>query len=292
MACAKPIPYQGRTAPCSRCEPCRRTRAFITVSRLLVEGLAHSAISFLTLTYAKLPPGGSLVPDDAVRWAKRFRRALEYRNGPTVRLFVIGEYGGQFGRPHLHVVCYGANLATTIGQRSFADIVRDTWGHGDTYIGDDWSQETAGYVSGYIVKGHNVRGLDVLEGRHPEFSRWPTRPGLGVPGLRFLFPSILDGRDPRAVVQSEGDLPFMFDLHGRTRPLGSFLMSKARLAAGLTPSEVVGLKARAVEAARLEARASYPDRVAHIVGGDVDEIVTALSMFSNLSTDPTINPAF
>lgn len=276
MACVKPVPFKGRTAPCSRCEPCRRTRAFITVSRLLVEGLAHSAVSLLTLTYAKLPERGSLQPADVQRWAWRFRRALEYRGGPKVRLFVVGEYGERSARPHYHVVCYGADASTSIGQRSFLSVVHDTWRHGDVHIGSDWSQEAAGYVAGYVVKGHNVRGLDLLQGRHHEFSRWPTRPGLGVPGLPFLLPSILDGRDVRAVVQADGDLPFMFNLSGRDRPLGSFLMAKSRLAAGLSPSEVAALKARALAASRLEARDLYPDRLGDLALGDVEQIDFAL----------------
>jgi hypothetical protein len=292
VSCLKPVPFNGRYAPCSRCEPCRRSRAFVTVSRLLVEGLAHSSISFLTLTYAPrhLPAGGSLFPSHVVSWARRFRRTFDYHSSARLRLFVVGEYGSAGARPHYHVVCFGADLSTVVGGRSFSDVVRSSWRLGDVYIGDDWSESTAGYVSAYVAKGHNVAGLDVLRGRHPEFSRWPTRPGLGVPGLRFLLPSVLDGRDPRAVVQSDGDLPFMFELHGRTRPLGSFLMSKARQAAGLSSSEVAALKARAVEAARLEARASYPDRVADLVGGDVDEIVTTLAMFSHGSTDPICSP--
>lgn len=269
LRCVKPVPFQGRTAPCSRCEPCRRLRAFFTISRLLVEGLAHEAIALVTLTYARknLPPGGTLVPGHVREWARRLRRRFDHHSGKVLRFFIVGEYGGKFGRPHYHVIVFGADLSTTVNGEKFLSVVRDCWGLGMVHIGDDWSDQAAGYVSGYVVKGHNVRGLDLLRGRHPEFSRWPQRPGLGVPGLAKL-PLILN----------DGDVVPQFTHAGRSRPLGAFLLDKARLAAGLSPADIRALKDRAREAGRVEARSLYPDRLADLTGGDVASIDAALSL--------------
>lgn len=227
----------------------------------MVEGLAHDRVSMLTLTYAPrhLPEGASLVPADVAGFLKRLR--LNFERGcardpalsglsaselalvTRLRFFVVGEYGGKFGRPHYHVICYGADRSTFVNGVPFAQVVRAAWGKGSTHVGGSWSVETAAYVSAYVVKGHNVKGHWALAGRHPEFSRWPNGKagGLGVPGLDALFPSA-DGLTWSAAF---GDrLPRSVSIGGVDRVLGGFLLDRLRRKAGLGPLALSALKRR------------------------------------------------
>lgn len=257
MACLKPVPMRGRWGPCSRCEACRRSRAAVAALRLEVEAFGHDAATMLTLTYARNPV--TLVPGDALVFRKRFRRLFEYhclqdrelRGLPAaelarrsrLRFFTVGEYSPR-GRPHLHVACFGADRSTVVNGRSLHELVQAAWGLGRTHPGRMWSPAVAGYLSGYIVKGFNVRGLDVLGDRVPEFSRWPQRPGLGVPGLHRLLPLLIGDRDGRAFVAAHGDVPSIVRLGDRDRVLGRFLLDRLRAFVGLSADEVRALKER------------------------------------------------
>lgn len=284
----KPVPYKGRSVACKRCEPCRRTRAFFLATRLLVEGLAHQSISMVTLTYAPKhrPEGETLVPAHPREFQRRLRRRFDHHESKSLRFFTVGEYGtkGRLRHPHYHLITFGADIGTTIDGASFASVVQSCWGLGDVHIGSDWSAKTAGYLAGYVVKGHNIKGLDLLRGRHPEFSRFPQRPGLGVPGLPFLNPELVDG-----------DVSHFVQVGNDHRLLGPYLIDKARQYAGLSSSEVAELKARALEVARLDARSAFPDRLADLTFGDVDELDFALSLFGSAALPvvdrPSIVPA-
>lgn len=273
MACLKPVPFHGVSFhPCGRCVACRRGRQAVMVSRLLIEGLAHERVSMVTLTYRpeRLPAGETLVPEDLDGFLKRFRinyeRACardpafagfcdaELLARTRLRFFGAGEYGGRFGRPHFHLICYGADRATVVNGEPLVRLVHRSWAKGSVHIGGGWSGKTAAYVSGYLAKGHNVAGLDVLGGRHPEFSRWPTRPGLGVPGLRLLLPSLLEGRSVEDLRVSDRDLRSRVEVNDRDSVLGAFLMWKARELAGLWPMEARGLVERSVHAASISAQ--------------------------------------
>lgn len=245
------------------------------MSRLLVEGLAHERVCMMTLTYrpADLPAGETLVPDDVrlalMRLRINFRRGCardplfaslsdaELYERTRLRFFVVGEYGGRFGRPHYHAICFGADASTSVNGVPFSRVLRDAWSKGSVHVGGGWSGKTAAYVSGYVVKGHNVRGLDLLEGRHPEFSRWPTRPGLGVPGVRLILPQLLGGRDARELIAQCGDLPSMVRVAERDCVLGGYLMAQARLEAGLTPDECRELRERAMRERSRSAHGVY-----------------------------------
>jgi len=265
MLCSSPMPYHGRRAPCGRCTDCRRSRQAVLVSRLLVEGFAHLKVSMLTLTYSALPEGGSLVPADLVGGIKRLR--INYQRAlardplssecASLRFFACGEYGGQFGRPHHHLICYGADRSTWVNGEPFSSLVRRSWGHGSTHLGGGWSSRTAAYVSGYVAKGLTTSGLAVLGGRHPEFSRWPNAPALGVPGLPELLHRILGGRSAREVIAVNGDLPSVVHIDGRPRVVGGLLMDRLRSMAGMTPAEIRAAKLLLVRLATDYAHAGY-----------------------------------
>lgn len=263
-----------------------------------MEGLAHRHVSMLTLTYAtpNLPLDESLCPADLAGFLKRLRRNYERarrwsaHNAPAhLRFFAVGEYGGKFGRPHYHLIALGADRSTFVNGEPFSRLVRRSWGLGSTHLGGGWNANTAAYVSGYVAKGFNVAGNSALQGRHPEFSRWPTRPGLGVPGLPLILPQLLAGRDPRELVAAEGDLPSILNLGDRPRVLGGFLMGKVRLLAGLSPDECADIKRRASSQLSSVHRdefltAALAQAVADSDSDSAEQFVSALSAAS--SADP------
>lgn len=263
MACLSPARMRGLVLPCSRCEPCRRRRHGETVSRLLAEGVAHKAICMVTLTYRArdLPEGGELVPADVssflrrlrINWERYLARDPRFSDLPEperkrrsrLRFFVVGEYGGRFGRPHFHLICFGADRASFANGVPFSRLVHEAWSKGSVHVGGGWSFKTAAYVSGYVAKGHNVKGHVALDGRHPEFSRWPNgaRGGLGVPGLPVLFPAVQADERCREAALSDA-LPHRFSFGGAERWLGAFLVDRLRKQAGLLVSEIRELKAK------------------------------------------------
>lgn len=268
----------------------------MTVARLLTEGLAHSAIDVCTLTYRDrdLPEGGSVSRPDVAAFRKRLRTNYEYNcaRDPLIaslsevervkrsrlRFFIALEYGGRFQRPHAHAVIFGADRRAFVNGVSFTSLVHDAWRKGSVHWGRGWCAEAAVYCASYIAKGHTTEGLAVLEGRAPECAIWPDAPGLGVPGLPVLLAELLGGRDVREVVASEGDLPSVARLGGRDWRLGSFLLDRLRLVAGLSGFEIDALKARLVEERRLAARDVLPERLAELALGDLDFANAVVSM--------------
>lgn len=229
----------------------------------MVEAMAHSAVCMVTLTYnpRHLPADGSLIPSDVSSFLKRFRRRYERAVAcdrrcaslsSRLRVFAVGEYGGRFGRPHYHLLVFGADHRSRVAGLSLKRLCELAWrkagsgSMGFVDVGRKFSFATAAYVSGYVTKGHNVAGHAALAGRHPEFSRWPNgrRGGLGVPGLSILFPSLIDGRGRQAALSDS--LPQRFACGSGERWLGRFLVDKLRAMAGLLPLEVRELKAKAV----------------------------------------------
>lgn len=261
MACSRPQVFGA----CNRCRPCRRRRRDELVTRILCEASAHARVSLVTLTYATpyLPENLSLWAPDIVAFRKRLRinwlRAIgrdrrfrhlsidERKALAALRFFIVGEYGGKFGRPHFHVVVFGADRTMRIAGKWFAQFIREAWGKGRVDPGRKWSIRAAAYVSGYMTKGHNVAGLDVLEGRAPEFCMYPSGQagGLGRPGLAVMLPDLLDGRSPVDVVAAhDGDVPAMLPLADGPRFAGRFLLGKLRRLFGLTDDAILALKLR------------------------------------------------
>lgn len=238
MACARPVPFRGGALlPCYRCAACRQARGADLVTRLLVETLGHLVACLVTLTYRNdcLPEGRSLKRADVRAFLKRLRRAVEYNGGGVgLRLFVVAEYGTKSGRPHYHLIVWGLDASTVFPSgRCFPDLVNAAWGMGTVDVGKYWSAKAAGYVAGYVSKGLNVKGLDVLRGRSPEFSIFPNRPGLGGSGVSQLVKLLIGERDPLAVIEAERGLPRSIDLGGTVRLLRGRFYDQVMIAAGL-----------------------------------------------------------
>ena len=129
--------------------------------------------SFITLTYHDdhLPPNGSLVKEDAVKFMKRLRKSTDIK----IRYYLTGEYGDTTQRPHYHAILYGLGL-----NNDHKTLVMRAWPY------CDWHQpsirhdsfglvEAASiqYVAGYIQKKlTGEQGVLLYEntGRTPPFS--------------------------------------------------------------------------------------------------------------------------
>lgn len=147
MNCKAPVYLKNQDiwVPCGRCILCRIQRAREWSTRLTHELCYWSDADFVTLTYDDdhLPKDMSVHKDDAQRWVKRLRKALEDRN---VKYYLTGEYGDNFGRPHYHCILYGMDRSDKDKQ-----IIRETWGNGLIHIGTV-TYDSCRYVGDYVQK--------------------------------------------------------------------------------------------------------------------------------------------
>lgn len=172
----------------------------------------------MTLTYGedRLPVGGSLVPKDAQDFLKRLRKAF---SPAKVRFFLCGEYGEKSLRPHYHLCLFG------MGQ-SHALMIDKAWGRGFSYVAE-FTEHTAQYVAGYVVKKLLDRGNPLLDGLYPEFARMSLRPGLGADAMEVVVKALFE---PGFVKEFDvtGDVPFNLKLGRKSIPLGRYLRSVLR----------------------------------------------------------------
>lgn len=237
--CKKPYVKGITPYPCGQCLPCRFNRRRLWTHRLLLEQQCHEFSSFWTLTYddQHVPLDGSLNPKHTELWLKRLRRAL----GPTrpLRFYLVGEYGDETQRPHYHPALFGLSHLES-------ELVLETWSMGYVY-GGTLTLESAQYIAGYVTKKMTAADDPRLAGRHPEFARMSTRPGLGA----LVVPQLADALSDHAGAMSiarDGDVPTSLN-HGRkSLPLGRYLRSKLREQLGF---ETIGGQPRP-EALRLQ----------------------------------------
>lgn len=229
MLCEQPYLKGVMPYACGRCIPCRIARRRLWTHRMMLEALCHPFSSFLTLTYADMPPGGSLVPRDLKLFLMRLRTAF----GPY-RYYAVGEYGDRSWRPHYHASLFGVPATAE-------DLVRKCWGLGHVYL-VPFERKTAQYVAGYCTKKLTKPGSEGLNGRHPEFARMSRKPGLGA----RLVPNLAEALNTSAgsyFVTETGDVPLVLQ-HGPSKfPIGRYLRRKLREEMGFespkTPPEIL-----------------------------------------------------
>jgi len=191
------------TLPCGQCVGCRLERSRQWAVRCMHESSLHAANSFITLTYDDLhiPSNRSLDYSDFQDFMKRFKSKVRRKYGSTtansIRFYMCGEYGENFGRPHFHALIFGFDFPDRkIWQKtpscSFiyrSKFLEELWPFGYSSIGDV-SFESAAYVARYVMK--KITGnaatdhymyIDYSTGeihnRKPEFNRMSLKPGIG-----------------------------------------------------------------------------------------------------------------
>lgn len=242
--------------------PCRYNRRRVWSNRIMFEALQHEHNAFVTLTYSddQLPAGNSLDPVHLKKWLWRLRTRLA---PDRIRFFAVGEYGDETQRPHYHAALFGFGSCLR-GQSQFSrrsnsccpmcDLVRDTWGHGNVFLGA-LEPHSAQYVCGYVVKKMTAKDDPRLEGRHPEFARMSLKPGIG----RDAMFEVADTLMRHGLDVSRLDVPTMMSVGGIDKPLGRYLVQSLRRMVGKdekAPPEVIAKFVEEVRALQIAAKNS------------------------------------
>lgn len=146
------------TLKCGQCEGCRLAYSCEWAIRCYHESKMHENNCYVTLTYATVPEGGTLIKTELSDFMKRLRKS----QGTNIRFFGCGEYGDQLGRPHYHALIFNwkPNDLRQFKQNKSDQWIYTSrqldkiWTHGYTYIGDVAFQSAA-YVARYILKKIN-----------------------------------------------------------------------------------------------------------------------------------------
>jgi len=147
--------------PCGQCSGCRLARSREWAIRCANHAQLYKENIFVTLTYdnANLPENRSLDHRHFQLFMKRLRvYASRTLNRDNISVYMCGEYGEEFGRPHYHACIFNFDLPdkelwkTTRGNRIFkSEKLEQIWGHGFVSVGSVTFQSAA-YVARYIMK--------------------------------------------------------------------------------------------------------------------------------------------
>lgn len=194
--------------PCGKCLACLGRRRDEWAFRLGVEERYSSSSFFLTLTYSddNVPEAwsdrhGCMLPIFSKRDVQLFlKRLRKKRPHDNLRYFCVSEYGGQFGRPHYHMILFNA-----VGTQ--ADIHEDclrAWDLGIVHIGSV-TDASIKYVCKYCLAYE-----DEYKSETPDkpFMLCSRRPGLGYhyinDSTRARF-----GRNPDSLIGLSGVVHFV-----------------------------------------------------------------------------------
>lgn len=249
MLCATPYMLGSIECPCGRCTSCRIDRRRVWAHRILLESYKHGDSCFVTLTYDDEHVPNELVKSHYQNWLKRLRKVLAPKK---IRYFLAGEYAPVTFRPHYHAAIFGLDTWSAGGQLGREGLVRDTWPHGFTHVGElNW--QSAQYIAKYVTKKVLDHGKSV-----DEFSRMSLRPGIGSGAMEDVARAIFNGSVGRDVLG--GDVPATLSHGKRLLPLGRYLRRQLRGELGFaskdTPSEAAQMFAMRQAAKKAEDRSS------------------------------------
>ena len=259
MLCKKPFIKDAVPYGCGQCLPCRVNKRRLWSNRIMLESMCHENNAFVTLTYNNdnLPLNGSLVPEHIELWQKNLR----YHANLKLRFFSVGEYGDQTQRPHYHAAIFGFKGCSSLNPKcscTFCETLRASWDKGHVLNGT-LTPDSASYISGYVTKKMTDRNpqekyenfikkgkfdlaekykanvLDVLNGRHPEFSRMSNgggkdpqfKGGIGYPALDTIQ-HMLETDHGCNLISELNDVPDVIKIGGRQMLIGSYLKNKLR----------------------------------------------------------------
>lgn len=243
MMCLHPFTTPNGEFGCGRCMPCRINRRRMWTTRILLESRLHADNCFATLTYKDAPL--ELVPRDMSLFLKRLRKMFT----TPVRYFGVGEYGERFFRPHFHLALFGVSYLHEA-------LIAEAWDLGFIHVGD-LTKDSAQYIAGYVCKKLSAKDDPRLGGRHPEFARMSTRPGLGRFAADKMAKAMVSPYGEVYLV--DGDVPCQVRMDGRKMPVGQYMRRSMRLAIGrdsLTPQQVLHSRSTEYRAKTVEQRAS------------------------------------
>lgn len=210
MLCIRPFRSPRAEFGCGQCLPCRINRKRTWAARIILESLAYSESSFVTLTYDadNVPPFHSLSKD---HWR-------EFTKGIGYRYFGCGEYGSLSSRPHYHFVLFGLPAVRA------EDFAASRWPYGFV-CARPFAREHAAYTASYVTK--KWIASSPMDKRIPEFAHMSRRPGIGVPGLAPWLRWLSTCEGSRVIAQ-DLDVPKTVRINGSIYPLGRLLVDRLR----------------------------------------------------------------
>lgn len=179
--------------PCGQCIGCRLRRSQEWAARCIHEAQLHKQNTFLTLTYERVPYGGTLVKRHVQLFMKRLRRLHSNRK---IRFYAVGEYGETTKRPHYHLLLFNywprdAEFLKEIGGNRYftSNELSMVWPRGHHMAGHV-TFDSAAYCARYCTKKITGKAAqehyeslvaetgEVIQ-REPEFAVMSRRPGIG-----------------------------------------------------------------------------------------------------------------
>jgi hypothetical protein len=152
--------------PCGKCLACLESRAKEWALRLSLEASMHDHNAFVTFTldddqlYKRGNDRWSVQKRDMQLLNKRLNKKLKWLYGKDHRYkyFIIGEYGGETGRPHYHALFFNVKIpmlhptaSNGKNKRWTSIFLNDVWPYGHHDIGQvDFG--SAHYVASYLQK--------------------------------------------------------------------------------------------------------------------------------------------
>lgn len=229
---------------CTRCIPCRVQRRREWTARLLLESQFHAHSWFVTLTYADkhLPQDQSVDPREIQLFMKKLRKAVS----EPLRFYAVGEYGGQYHRPHYHIALFGLGDYGHVqpgdtwawGLPECTCPLCKCWGKG----GVDrrpLEKETAQYICKHAVEKATEDNKRIVGERHPVFARMSNggknkTGGIGAQSAETIANAHFTKAVSRSV-SDQGDVLGVVRFDGQMWPLGRYLRGRVRKAMGMDP---------------------------------------------------------
>lgn len=145
---------------CGKCLGCRMKNSLIWAKRLedeIFQGLSNKNAVFLTLTYDNLhlPLCQSICKRHVQLFFKRLRKDINFK---PIKYYAVGEYGGQFGRPHYHAIIIGLDISYFQSKSLYFrksktgyNFEFKVWGKGICNV-QSVNSKSIKYVTGYVMK--------------------------------------------------------------------------------------------------------------------------------------------
>lgn len=197
--------------PCGKCLPCKKNRARIWSTRLVLENYTCEESGFVTLTFndEHLPETGLPSMVELQKYIKRLRKELRNGERPIkIRYFGVGERGQNNGRAHYHIAVFGAG-------HSHTERFQKCWRHpvtkkekGFVDVGDI-TEASARYITKYIVDDEKDNCFSIMS------------KGLGLDGIKEIT-KWWKGKE----WFNQEKVQRTIKIGGKERPLGRYLTDK------------------------------------------------------------------
>lgn len=218
MQCSSPILTKARSnltyqVRCGQCLECRIAKKDDFSLRCRLEGTSAITSSFWTLTYSEdsLPENMPQIRKHVRTFFNSLRRSEKRGGNPNmIRFFGCSEFGGKFGRPHVHLLIWNLLVNYREAQSYYPGFPRPQihipqWLHGHCDVAQ-FNTATINYVTGYMT--------DFLNPEQQPLMFSTRRPGIGSFGL-YKLGELLARKSP--VLQS---MPTSFMVGTRRYSIG------------------------------------------------------------------------